>query len=67
MAIRICDLSKDHPLVAAAVIMAEAYTKHTAMAPALEDVHKQCPLVTPDCLIALWVGIDVMGSKKRLN
>ncbi|EOB9552172.1 hypothetical protein ACIX9V_000032 [Vibrio vulnificus] len=58
MKIEIRDLHKNHPVVLAARVMAEAHHNHETMAPACSMVSDLFPELTPDQVMCLWLGVN---------
>lgn len=63
MKIQIKDLSKNHPVVLAASLMAEMYHQYETMVPACEAVIEEFPHLTPEQVICLWLGVNAEERK----
>ncbi|MBE4621015.1 hypothetical protein [Vibrio navarrensis] len=63
MKIKVKDLSKEHPAVLAARLMADEYDRNETLVPACEAVLKKFPDLTPEQVICLWLGVNAEERK----
>ena len=52
------ELSEEHPLIKAAVCMAEVYEKHETMCPAVTEASSECPEVSEEQLQVMWLAVN---------
>ena len=67
MSIKMEYLDSNHPVIKAAILMADVYDKFDTMVPAIELVDTEIPGLTEDILISLWIGMNAMSNYRKAS